>query len=521
LCPEVLSSREMAIADENAAFLGLPRALLMENAGRAVAEEVARRLGGAEGRRIAVVAGLGNNGGDGLVAARHLASMGARVAVILLGREEAIRTEEARTNWEVLKQMPLSVELREAPTPEELSAAWEELGAGEADAIVDAVFGTGIRGRIRSPFSEAIELINTSRGLVVAVDVPSGLNPDTGEPSRPTVRADATVCLHKLKPGLLKPSAKEFVGEFIVAGIGMPPEAELVVGPGDLRAYLPGRRLPHAKKGDFGRVLVVGGGPDYSGAPALAALAALRMGADLAMVAAPRSVASVIRSFSPNLIVKELSSDRLVPADLPFLLELAERSTCVVVGPGLGTAPETFETVEGLLERLRGKVPMVIDADAIKALASRPVLLSGAKAVITPHAGELRLLSGRKVPPPTDLRGRMAFVKEVAAELGAVVLLKAHVDVISDGKRVKINITGNPGMTVGGTGDVLSGVVATLLSWGLEPFVAACLGAFINGLAGDLAARELGYHIMATDVIERLPEALRPYEHVEPGTPGL
>ena len=161
---EVISPRDMRIADENASFLGLSRLLLMENAGRAVAEELARRLNGLRGRRVVVVAGLGNNGGDGMVAARHMASMGAEVCVILLGREEDIRTGEARANWSVLKNMFLTVKLRTARTPEELRSAWSELGAGEADAVVDAIFGTGIKGRIRSPYSDAIELINRASG---------------------------------------------------------------------------------------------------------------------------------------------------------------------------------------------------------------------------------------------------------------------------------------------------------------------------------------------------------------------
>ncbi len=518
---EVITSLGMRVADENSAFLGLDRLLLMENAGRAVAEELARRLGDLRGRRVVVLAGPGNNGGDGMVAARHLASMGASVSVILLGREKDLRTDEARANWSVLKNMLLSVELRTARTAEELRRAWEEFGASGADAIVDAIFGTGLRGRIRSPYSDAIELVNSAGGLVLAVDVPSGLDPDSGRPSEPTVRADVTVTFHKPKPGLLRPEARDFVGELVVASIGMPPEAELVVGPGDLRAHLRLSRPPHAKKGDFGRVLVIGGGLDYSGAPALSALAALRTGADLAIVASPRSVAGVIRSFSPNLIVRTLSSDRLVSEDVPFLLELARYATSVVVGPGLGTDEETFTAVAEFLAKAKDLRPLVIDADAIKALSAIPVDLSGARAVITPHAGELRLLSGRDVPPPGDLRARMGFVREVARALGVTVLLKAHVDVISDGERVKINLTGNPGMTVGGTGDVLTGVVATFLSWGLGPFEAACLGAFVNGMAGDLAARELGYHITATDVIERIPAVLKPYERLELGTPGL
>ena len=516
-----ITSLEMAIADENASFLGIPRLILMENAGRAVAEALLHRLGDIRGRKVVVVAGLGNNGGDGLVAARHLACMGARVSVILLGHEEDIRTAEAKKNWAILKNMLLSMELFQVRSPEELSEAWNELGAGEADAIIDAIFGTGLRGRVRSPFSEAIELINASKALVVAVDIPSGLNPDTGEPSSPTVRADITVCMHRLKPGLLEAKARPFVGELIVADIGMPPEAELIVGPGDLKAYLKPRRPPHSKKGDFGRILIVGGSPDYSGAPALSALAALRAGSDLAIVAAPRTVADVIRAFSPNLIVRPLRSDRLSPPDVPDVLALARRSTSMVIGPGLGTDEATFEAVLEIISKVARSLPLVIDADAIKALASKPIGLSGSKAVITPHAGEFKLLSGAELPRPGDLEGRMKAVEELANRLGTVILLKAHEDIISDGKRTKLNVTGNPGMTVGGTGDVLTGVVASLLSKGLGPFEAACIGAFVNGMAGDIAVRELGYHILATDVIERIPIVLKAYERVEPGSPSL
>ena len=516
-----MTSLEMAIADENASFLGIPRLLLMENAGRAVAEALAHRLGGVGGRRVVVVAGLGNNGGDGLVAARHLACMGARVSVILLGREGDIRTHEARTNWAVLKNMLLSVELFQVRSPEELTRTWDEIGAGKADAVVDAIFGTGLRGPIRSPFSEAITLINASRGLVVAVDVPSGLDPDTGKPSSPTVRANITICMHKPKPGLLKPGARPFVGELVVADIGMPREAELVVGPGDLKAYIKPTRPPHAKKGDFGRILVVGGSPDYAGAPALSALAALRAGSDLAVIAAPKTVADVIRSFSPNLIVRPLRSERLSPSDVPDVLALARRSTCMVIGPGLGADEATFEAALEIISEVAPALPLVIDADAIKALASRPLVLSGSKAVVTPHAGEFKMLSGTELPGPGDLESRMEAVRALARRLGAVVLLKAHEDIISDGERTKLNITGNPAMTVGGTGDVLTGVVASLMARGLGPFEAACIGAFVNGMAGDIAAQELGYHITATDVIDRIPLVLRAYERVEPGSPAL
>ena len=513
---ETITPMDMAVVDENSDYLGVPRRLLMENAGRAVAAEVARRLGSAAGRRVVVLAGLGNNGGDGFVAARHLAALGARVTAILLGAPEEIRTAEARANWLVLERMKLSVRAVYVRSADELLSFREDVL--RADAVIDAIFGTGIRGRIREPHSTAIDLINGAEGLKVSVDVPSGLNPETGEVHDKAVRADVTVTMHRAKPGLV--GRREYVGDLVVADIGVPPEAELMVGPGDVRAAVKPRR-PYAKKGDHGRVLVVGGSVEYSGAPALTAMASLRAGADLAIVAAPEAVADAIRAYSPNLVVRRLSGERLTQRDLPRLMELLDYCTSVAVGPGLGLDEETVGATSTFLGEASRRRPLVVDADAIKALARNPVDLSGGRVVITPHAGEFQTLTGRRLEAPGRLAERVKQVVDAAGELGVVLLLKAHEDIISDGRRYKVNTTGNPGMTAGGTGDVLTGVVAAILGWGVEPFRAACASAFINGMAGDLAVAEKGYHITATDVIEKIPEVMRRFEKPVVGSVGL
>lgn len=501
---ETITPEEMAIADENSEYLGVPRTLLMENAGAAVARLVKAKIPSLAGKRVVVVAGLGNNGGDGFVAARHLAGEGASVLVILLGSPGEIRTEEARLNWRALERMLLHIRLFTAPAP---SLAEVARSIEEADVVIDAIFGTGVKGRIGEPFSTAIDAVNKCRGLRLAVDIPSGVDPSTGSVQDRCVTAHATVTFHRPKPGLLRNPGT--VGELVVAPIGVPPEAETVAGPGDVRAVVK-PRSPESKKGDFGRLLVVGGGPGYSGAPAFAALTALRTGVDLAFVAAPRSVSEAIRGYSPNLIVRRLSSDYLVPEDLPLLADLASKSTSIVVGPGLGLEEETRRAV---LEFMRGvNIPMLVDADAVKALREEPAMLRGRPAVLTPHAGEFAVMSGLQLPGGEALWERVEMVKEVAGMMGVTVLLKAHVDIVSDGDRFKVNATGNPGMTVGGTGDVLSGVAGAFLGWGAQPFRAACAAAFVSGAAGDMAAGEKGFHIVATDVIEKIPEVLKRFD---------
>jgi len=298
----------------------------------------------------------------------------------------------------------------------------------------------------------------------------------------------------------------------VVRDIGLPPQIERLAGPGDVLMVVK-PRPPEAHKGQFGRLLVVGGSEVFSGAPALVALAALRAGVDLAYVAAPERTAYAISSMSPSLITVKLEGDHLQPRNMAAIRRYLKVATAAVVGPGLGTERETGDAVEEALVVMEGAgVPLLLDADGIKAFAGfrRRV---GLPMVLTPHAGEYQLLTGKELPG--DLEERGEAVRETARELGAVVLLKGHVDVISDGERVKFNMTGNPGMTVGGTGDVLSGIVGALLAQGAAPFEAAVAGAFVNGAAGDFVREERGYHMLPTDLLDWIPRVMDdPMSHV-------
>lgn len=483
------------ILDRNSEYLGVSTLQLMENAGRSVADEVTARFG--RGSSVVIYGGTGRNGGDGMVVARQLAGRGFKVTYRLVGEENAISDPPTLRNWRALKAMSSTVKIEELPDSSSLSES-------DSDVLVDALLGTGVKGKLRQPILRAVQVINGSRGFKVAVDVPTGVDSDTGEVLGEAVRANLTVTLHAAKRGFLK--ARKFCGETKVADIGIPPEAAIFAGPGDVSAVAV-RRSADAHKGEFGRLLVIGGSEVFSGAPTLVALAAYRTGTDLVFVAAPEKTALAISSVSPNLITVKLPGENLANSHIGILREQLERASAVAVGPGLGMSKQTVAAVRKIVAlALQRKKPLLLDADGLKALGVIRKRMFDGPTVATPHAGEFQAISGKV--PSRDLAIRIEEVKEFASRSGAVVLLKGHTDVISDGAHTKLNNTGNPGMTVGGTGDVLSGVVAGLMAQGVDAFKAAVAGAFINGAAGDFAEERYGYHLTPTDLLAQIPKVM-------------
>jgi len=474
----MITGSEMAVVDENAAALGVPRKQLMESSGNAVARVV--REVADPGDSVAVVAGRGNNGGDAFVAARFLDDFD--LAVTLLGRPEAITTNIARENWTALAAGEYDCE-----TVRDSSA----VDLGDPDVVVDAMLGTGISGELREPERTAAEAITASDATVVSVDVPSGFDAETGTLAETAVAADHVVTFHDAKPGL-----DDLDAEVTVADIGIPEAAELFVERGDLLRL--DERRADSHKGENGEVLVIGGGP-YAGAPALSAKAALRAGADLVRVACPMVVGRELQGFGEDLIVRPYRGKQLDPKQVGFLLEMARQHDSVVIGPGLGDEEETLEAVEGILSGFSGTA--VVDADA---LARVPSVDTDADLICTPHQGELRGMGG---PAADDWRDRMALVESFAADLGHVVLVKGAYDVISDGEQTRASRTGNPGMTVGGTGDVLAGVTGALAAT-QEPFDAAAVAAYANGVAGDRAFERNGNGLVATDLHDEIAGVL-------------
>ncbi|MDQ1278862.1 MAG: ADP-dependent NAD(P)H-hydrate dehydratase / NAD(P)H-hydrate epimerase [Thermoproteota archaeon] len=503
---EDITGRIMAALEANAEYFGVSTLQMMENAGSSVAKEITARFK-SDGTRVVIVAGTGGNGGDGMVAARHLAYLGFRIELILIGRPEDVKREIVQRNWMALQFIGDSVKTVVATD----SALIPKL---EGEVIVDALLGTGAKGRLRPPILEAVKAINEASGFKVAIDLPTGVDSDSGEIQGEAVKADLTVALHRSKTGLSSSSAKSFIGELVVAGIGVPREAEYYIGPGDV--FLTRKpRLSDSHKGDYGRLLVVGGSETYAGAPTLAAMAAMRVGVDLVFLAAPSATAHDIASFSPSLITLKLKGDHLSSRNIAFLRGFVEKSSAVILGPGLGLHKDTIEAVRSLVDLVgKMRIPLLLDADGLKAFAESKRHLDF-PVVFTPHAGEYKILVGEE--PPRELEKKIEHVRRSAKELNSVILLKGAVDVVSDGVRLKLNkVVHNPGMTVGGTGDVLSGIVGAFLSQGFNPFESAAAGVFINGAAGDFVVQEKGYHMLAADLIDWIPRVMdNPMSHIQ------
>jgi len=473
----MITAERMAAVDANAAALGVPRKQLMESSGNAVAAAV--REAAAPGDAVTLVCGRGNNGGDAFVAARFLDEYDP--SIHLLGRPETIATDIARENWAALERAEYDTRaVRDS----------RELNLGDADLIVDAMLGTGVTGALREPERSAAAAINGHDATVIAVDVPSGVDADTGETAGVAVDADRVVTFHDAKPGL-----DDYGAEVTVADIGIPETAALFAGPGDRRLL---SRPSDAHKGAFGEVLVVGGGP-YTGAPALSAQAAMRAGADLVRVACPRAVAREVQGFEAGLILRPFDGDHLTTDHLEHVRALAADHDTVVFGPGLGDHEATLAAVREFLADYDGRA--VIDADALQVV---PDVDTDATLLCTPHQGELRAMGG---PSADDWRERLDAVTDFAADIGHTLLVKGAYDVISDGTDARANRTGNPGMTVGGTGDVLAGMAGALLST-QDPIDAATLAAYANGLAGDRIVDRQGYGLLASDLLPELPTAL-------------
>jgi NAD(P)H-hydrate epimerase len=497
----VLTAAQMRQAElEAEARHGMPSALLMENAGRGLAE-VARSVAGPEGR-FTVLCGPGNNGGDGLVAARFLHEGGARVVVALVG-DAAKLTVEAKRNLAALKGFGV--------VPRALASLPE---SGPGDVVVDALFGTGLSRAPAGTFSEAIGVISRWRAAgakVVAADVPSGLQSDTGEPFSPCVEADVTVAFGFLKPGQVLEPGASLCGRVRRVDIGMGGEAVkalsepmlLVVEESDARGTLPVRRAD-SHKGTFGHVLVVAGSRGKTGAAALVAKAALRSGAGLVTVAARGDALDTIQSHSAEIMGTPLDgTGPLGLGDLDALLAAAEGKDALVMGPGIPRGPQTGALIGELLSRM--ELPAVLDADALNAVATDLSVLRRAKApvVLTPHPGEMARLTGK--PTKEVQTRRLECVKQLSAELGVTVVLKGDRTLTAhpDG-HVFINTTGNPGMATGGSGDVLSGLCGAFLAQAFPMPDAVWTAVYAHGLAGDLVAARRGQlGLIAGDLVEQ------------------
>lgn len=491
---KISSAQEMREIDRRTKEeFSLPTLLLMENAGERVAEVALDML---EGNDVLIVAGKGNNGGDGIASARHLFNLGVNVKVLLLGRKEEIKGD-ARVNLEIGERMGIDI----VELPSDLSAYIRE-----ADLLIDAIFGTGLRGEVSSPFKEAIEAINASGKPVLSLDIPSGIG-DNGEVLGVAVKATKTVTLALPKRGLILYPGASYAGKIIVADIGIPrqllstPSLTLIT-PTILQNLLP-QRPPDAHKGTFGHLLVLAGSVGFTGAAAMCCEAALRVGTGLVTLAIPSSLNDIMEVKLTEAMTYPLPETRersLSAQALPLIEEKLKKCSALAIGPGLSTNPDTCRLVKSLLEAI--EAPAVIDADALNCLGGSEVNFSGKGFVLTPHPGEMARLVGEETQ--SIQADRIGWANRLAREAGCVVVLKgARTVVASPEGECFINPTGNPGMASGGMGDILTGMIGGFLAQGTLPLDSALLGVFLHGLCGDLARSELGEEAMIAGDLPR------------------
>jgi NAD(P)H-hydrate epimerase len=500
---------DMMVTDANCEYLGLSRLCLMESAGKSLGEEVAKIAVFTFSKPVKVLmfTGSGGNGGDAFVAARYLLNRGYDVDIFML--KDNIHSNEAKINLDILKNMKprLSrLNIHNLKTLEDINAC--EFGDDES-VIVDGLLGTGIKGNLQTNIRRAIEIINESQGIKISIDVPSGMDPLTGEVEDIAVVPDYTISFHKIKTGV-RDADEELVGGLVTADIGIPLEAEYFISYGDFLRLK--KRDPSSHKGNNGSVLIVGGSADYHGAPALAGMAALASGTDLVYLAVPKCIEIPVKSASSDLIVSALEGNYLTLNHLDEILKLADKVDSVVLGPGASINEETSKLFNVLVTKI--KKPIVLDADAIKQV-DYSLIKNRFDIVLTPHLAEFNLFFN------TDLSLRinhldfnevdetiMAFQKITKSIKGCVVI-KGQNDLILSGSRFRINRSGNAGMTVGGTGDALTGIIASLLASDVGVFDAACLGIFINGLAGDESYKVYGNGFSTSQLISYIPVVIK------------
>lgn len=508
------TAADMKRLDERAEKeFGISRTVLMENAGLSVALAMERTMGSLEGKRVTLLCGRGGNGGDGFVAARHLVSHGASVVIGLVGGREGL-TGEPEAFRAILEKTGLAPQ----DITEEKDIPWVRAAASAADIIVDALMGTGSRLPVTGLLEQVIRAVNESGKPVVAVDIPSGLDPDTGAVPGTCIQAVLTVALGLPKRGLVLYPGTLFTGKLVMADLTFP--AQLLTDEGvrgeillpEEAAHLLPLRHPQVHKHAVGRTLVVAGSRSMTGAAALAAEGALVAGAGLVYLALPKSAADALRGRRPELLIHpqaETPTGALAEAALEDLLPLASKMRAVALGPGLGLEETTRKTALRLMEQV--EAPMVVDADALNALASSPATLKTAKGprVITPHSGEMARLMDTKVEAVEA--DRMGMAAKAAEKFGAIAVLKGPRTVVAEpGGRIFVIPTGNAGMATGGTGDVLTGIIAALMAQRLVPVAAALLGAYLHGLAGDLARDErTELSVTASDVAAHVAAAFR------------
>lgn len=503
---------------------GIPSLLLMENAALAVVQEIQQtveRMSSKKSNKTIILVGKGNNGGDGLAIARHLLILGMDVTVFSFAKTEEFQGDAA-LNCRLYQNAGGRFFLIEG----EKQLRFTRLALQQADIIVDAIYGTGLRGALPSLVEELVDLVNQTQACVISVDIPSGVEADSGKTYRSAIRAQTTVTFGLPKLGHFLGKGPEYAGRVIVDPISIPERylaqeevATFVLTDAEVHSFLPMRTL-QGHKGTHGKGVLVAGSPGMTGAAILAGRSALRCGIGLLQIVTPEYTASPIDIGLTEATIWPVEGEKTLGKQaLPVITEKCRAAQALAIGPGLGQNPDFIPVLEDVFRTV--DLPVLLDADALNLVAQEPGILGYRQGrgplIMTPHPGEMARLCDCSVQEIQENRLEIAVAK--AVEWGAVLVLKGAVTVIAspDG-RAFLNPTGNPGLGTGGTGDVLTGGILAWLAQGVPPLEAACLGVYLHGKAADELARDVGWSgFTATEVADQLAKTRRSLELIERG----
>lgn len=504
----ILSTKEMRKIESDAINkIGIPSICLMESAGKDVAYKVKDYIIKKDKSSILIVCGKGNNGGDGYVIARYLHNFGFDVRVFIL-TDSALIKGDAKINLNIIKNMGIFV----AEILEMKQIKFFEKNIKECDVVIDAIYGTGLNGEVVGIAKEIINIINESEKYVISVDIPSGINGDTGHIQGIAVKANETMTMQFIKKGLVVYPGAEYAGKIEIAEIGIQNDLmdkcknsyNLIT---DEDVILK-KRARNTHKGDYGKILIVAGSKNMTGAAALCALSAIKTGCGIVRLACPRSIQVILQSQLKEVITYGLKDNDgiLIKDAAEEILRLSDDYDAVAIGPGLSNNNETTEIMNNVISNI--KKPLVIDADGLNAISSNVEIVKDKEIIMTPHVGEMSRLTGISIP---DIKNNIFDVAEdFINKYNVTIVLKDSRTVIgSKTNGIYINNTGNPGMATAGSGDVLTGMIVSFLGQGFSLIDAAVYGVYYHGKAGDLAARKYGeYGLISSNIIEFIHESL-------------
>jgi len=497
--PKELSREEIFAIEETEFDSGINVYDMMLKAGLAVAQQIKNNLG--NNKSLLVLAGSGNNGGDGSIVAAELSTTYAVTIVYIADpkTKEAIKAKE-------MMQLSNVVQHR----LEDMSEQKIKDILDQNDIILDAIFGIGLSKSVRSPIKEFIDMMVQHEEKIISLDIPSGLDCNTGEWHSQSFAPKQIITIQFSKKGFNAENEDILQNSKIsIVDIGIQPKSYYETSAMLLKSFWPNRH-DESHKGQNGRIMVIGGSDEFTGAPVLTGMATMRTGIDTLRIAVPETIRDIVASYAEDFIVVKVAGPRITSKEFKKYKDMAvKRHDVIVIGMGLSNHPSCTKFVREFFEFASSQIKFVIDAEAIRAFKDDLKLLKGTNSIITPHKRELKMLMGEDLPQAMpDL---IKYVQNIALELEITILLKGKVDIITNGKRTLLNYTGHPGMTVGGTGDVLAGVVATCFAFIDNPLIAAAIGSFIMGKAGELCAKKYGNSLIASDIIKELPEVFKLY----------